>query len=144
MKSSEILFFSLTFFIKKVPAASIALGTLFATTINVLWERQVKMRSCINKEVGELRLLRRALFGCFGTAQHSKRRATALQLLHDYTNTLVLETKGDCIQRLEDIQRNGGISMSEIDGEFWYRPSTVSRATAILLIILSFFLLVLL
>ena len=76
------------------------------------------MRSCINKEVGELRLLRRALFGCFGTAQHSKRRATALQLLHDYTNTLVLETKGDCIQRLEDIQRNGGISMSEIDGEF--------------------------
>ena len=83
----------------------------------MLWERQVKIRTCINREVGELRLLRRAMFGCFGTAQHSKRRATALQLLHGYAETLMLETKGDSIARLEDIQRNGGISMNEIDGK---------------------------
>ena len=100
-----------------VPATSIALGTLFATTVNVLWERQLKMRSCINKEVGELRLLRRALFGCFGTAQHSRRRATALGLLHGYTNSLVLETQTSSIARLESIQRNGGISMNEADGK---------------------------
>lgn len=131
-----------------VPATSIGLGTLFATTVNVLWNRQLQMRAYINMEVGELRLLRRALLGCFGTAQHVKRRAAALEMLHGYTTTLVAETmhnvdttnnrmqnynnndndndnnddddndRNDIIlTRLKDIQRSGGISMNELDGE---------------------------
>lgn len=99
-----------------VPACGIGLGTLFATTVNVLWNRQLMLRSIINKEVCELRLLRRAIFGCFGTAQHSKRRAIALGLLHGYTQTLISETQIECIERLETIQKTGGISMNELDG----------------------------
>lgn len=76
------------------------------------------LRSTINKEVCELRLLRRAIFGCFGTAQHSKRRAMALDLLHSYTQTLISETQMECIERLENIQKSGGISMNELDGRF--------------------------
>ena len=98
-----------------VPATSIVLGTLFATTVNVLWNRQLQLRAYINKEVGELRLLRRALFGCFGTAQHCKRRAAALGLLHSYTRTLIAETEVECLDRLRHIQLNGGISMNELD-----------------------------
>ena len=48
------------------------LGTLLATTINVLRNRQVEMRACINKEVCELRLLRRAIFGMFGESRGLK------------------------------------------------------------------------
>ena len=76
------------------------------------------LRSTINKEVCELRLLRRAIFGSFGTAQHSKRRATALSLLLSYTRTLISETQTDCIAQLEKIQKEGGISMNELDGKF--------------------------
>ena len=125
-----------------VPALSIVLGTLFATTVNVLWNRQLRMRTSINKEVGELRLLRRALFGCFGTAQHSKRRALSLTLLHHYTDTLVKELQPGCIGWLEDVQRNGGISINEmdelsdmlhgVDGAAASRQSSVSTAIDIL------------
>ena len=74
------------------------------------------LRSSINKEVCELRLLRRAIFGCFGTAQHSKRRAIALGILHSYTRTLIAETQINCIERLEHIQvHGGGISKNELD-----------------------------
>ena len=75
------------------------------------------LKSSINKEVCELRLLRRAIFGCFGTAQHSRRRAIALGLLHSYTRTLILETQTESVEHLQDIQRNGGISRNELDGK---------------------------
>ena len=94
------------------------MGTLFATTVNVLWNRQLTLRGTINKEVCEVRLLRRALLGCYGTAQHAQRRATALTLLHSYVTNLQLETQNrDCIERLEMIQSSGGgISLNELDG----------------------------
>lgn len=76
------------------------------------------LRTSINQEVCELRLLRRAIFGCFGTAQHSKRRATALGLLHGYTKTLISETQIECIERLQDKQMNGGISKNELEGRY--------------------------
>jgi len=125
-----------------VPATAIVLGTLFATTVNVLWNRQLRLRANINKEVGELRLLRRAIFGCFGTAQHSKRRAAALGLLLNYTRTLIVETQIDGMDRLEEIQMNGGISMNEldeladmlhgVDGAAASRQNSVSTAEALL------------
>ena len=93
------------------------MGTLFATTVNVLWNRQLQIRASINKEVGELRLLRRAIFGCFGTAQHSKRRLAALNLTHGYVQNIICETQTDGIPRLKQIQEKGGISMNEMDGK---------------------------
>jgi len=125
-----------------VPATAIGLGTLFATTVNVLWNRQLTMRANINKEVCELRLLRRAIFGCFGTAQHSNRRLTALGLLHGYTMTLMNETRSGCVEILEDIQMNGGISQNEldelaemlhgVDGAAASRQNSVSTAESLL------------
>jgi hypothetical protein len=46
-----------------VPVISIALATLVSTTVNVLRQRQVDLRAFINEEAGELRFLRRAIFG---------------------------------------------------------------------------------
>jgi len=99
-----------------VPVTGVGLGTLLATTVNVLWNRQLHLRSSINKEVCELRLLRRAIFGCFGTAQHSRRRAIALGLILSYTQTIISETQIESVERLEEVQRGGGISMNELDG----------------------------
>ena len=100
-----------------VPAAGVGTGTLFATTVNVLWNRQLMLRTSINTEVCELRHLRRALFGCFGTAQHANRRHTALSLVLSYTRAIIAETEAECIPRLEEIQWNHGISKNELDGK---------------------------
>ena len=75
-----------------LPTLSIALGTLLATTINVLRNRQVEIRACLNKEACELRLLRAALLGAYGTAQHAARRAEALDLLRRYCARCVRES----------------------------------------------------
>jgi len=75
-----------------VPTLSIALGTLLATTINVLRNRQVEIRACLTTEVGLVRLLRRALFGAYGTAQHARRRQQALLMLLEYVWQLKRES----------------------------------------------------
>ena len=46
-----------------VPVIGITLATLVSTTVNVLRQRQVDLRAFINEEAGELRFLRRAIFG---------------------------------------------------------------------------------
>ena len=75
-----------------LPTLSVALGTLLATTINVLRNRQVEIRAALNKEACELRLLRAALLGAYGTAQHSQRRAEALDLIRAYSARIVAES----------------------------------------------------
>ena len=74
-----------------LPTLSVALGTLLATTINVLRNRQVDIRAALNKEACELRLLRAALLGAYGTAQHAGRRAEALDLVRAYSARIVAE-----------------------------------------------------
>jgi len=98
-----------------VPVISIALATLVSTTINVLRERQVELRALINKEACELRLLRRALLGMYGTRQHASRRAKALALLCGYVDQLERECSVGAIQALEDLQLSGGIAVNELD-----------------------------
>ena len=68
-----------------------ASGTLFATTVTVLRNRQEQLRATINKEAAELRLLRRAVFGMWGTPSHAGRRHSALSLLHGYNRQLITE-----------------------------------------------------
>lgn len=92
--------------------------------------------------MGELRLLRRAIFGAFGTAQHSKRRAAAFHLIHSYVESLILETRPDCIPKLKELQEERGISMNEmeeladmlhgVDGAAASRQSSVSTAESLL------------
>ena len=104
-----------------VPVISIALATLVSTTVNVLRQRQVDLRAFINEEVGEIRFLRRAVFGMYGTRQHAGRRARALILLRGYVEQLMTECEDGAVGRLEEMQLSGGIADNELDrfaGEF--------------------------
>ena len=98
-----------------VPVISIALATLVSTTVNVLRQRQVDLRAYVNKESCELRLLRRAVFGMYGTRQHAGRRARALALLCGYVEQLIKECNEGAIDELEERQLTGGISVNELD-----------------------------
>lgn len=98
-----------------VPVIAIALATLVSTTINVLREREVQLKKLINKESCDLRLLRRAVFGLFGTRQHASRRARALALMCSYVEELERESSFGAVDWLEDLQLNGGIAANELD-----------------------------
>lgn len=98
-----------------VPVIAIALASLISTTVNVLRERQVDLRSYVNKEACELRLLRRAVFGMFGTRQHAGRRARSLALMCGYVEQLITECHDGAIEGLEEMQLSGGISANELD-----------------------------
>mmetsp|Transcript_19794 Transcript_19794/g.35814 ORF Transcript_19794/g.35814 Transcript_19794/m.35814 type:complete len:494 (-) Transcript_19794:76-1557(-) len=98
-----------------VPVISIALATLVSTTINVLRQRQVDLRTFVNKEACELRLLRRAVFGMFGTRQHAGRKARALALLCGYTEQLMRECEDGAVDGLKEMQLSGGIADNELD-----------------------------
>jgi len=73
------------------------------------------MRALINKEVCELRLLRRAVFGMFGTRQHARRRIQALELMRGYTEQLESESTAGGVDGLNDLQLRGGIAVNELD-----------------------------
>lgn len=99
-----------------VPACAITFGTLLATTVNVLRNRQVEMRACISKEACQLRLLRRAIFGMFGTAQHARRRQVALGHLLGYTEVCVKETTAGAFDELDSQKEAGGsLSINELE-----------------------------
>lgn len=98
-----------------VPVISIALATLVSTTVNVLRARQVELRALVNKESCELRLLRRAVRGMFGTRQHAHRRAVALALVCAYVEQLERETRVGAVESLEELQLSGGIAVNELD-----------------------------
>lgn len=98
-----------------VPVIAIALATLVSTTINVLRDREVQLRTLINKESCDLRLLRRAVFGLFGTRQHASRRAKALALLCSYVEQLDRESNVGAVEAIEDLQLVGGIAANELD-----------------------------
>ncbi|KAL3796194.1 hypothetical protein ACHAWO_010474 [Cyclotella atomus] len=98
-----------------VPVISIALATLLSNTVNILRDRQLQLRSLINKEACDLRLLRRAIFGIFGTRQHAGRRSRALGLMTLYVEQLDRECQQGSIEMLENIELSGGIATNELD-----------------------------
>jgi len=126
-----------------VPVISISLATLISNTITVLRERQVELRALINKEACELRLLRRAVLGMFGTRQHASRRAHALALLSGYVEQLERECNVGGCEFLEELELTGGISVNEldqlsemlhgVDGAAASRQGSVSMAGGLLL-----------
>ena len=98
-----------------VPVISIALATLVSTTVNVLRARQVEIRALINKEACDLRLLRRALFGMFGTRQHALRRSRALTLTKRYVDQIERECNAGAIENLQVLELSGGVATNELD-----------------------------
>ena len=111
--SSELLRPTITGVV--VPVVSIALATLVSTTVNVLRQRQVDLRTLVNKEACELRLLRRVVFGMFGTRQHAGRRARSLALLCGYVEQIMSECEKGAVDRLQEMQLSGGIAANELD-----------------------------
>ena len=97
-----------------VPVIAIALATLMSTTINVLRDREVELRTLINKECCDLHLLRQAVLGMFGTRQHAPRRARALGLLKSYVKGLERECNVGAVEALSDLQLSGGIAANEL------------------------------
>ena len=98
-----------------VPVISIALATLVSTTVNVLRDRQLQLRALVNKEACQIRLLRRSVFGMFGTRQHAGRRARAMALLASYVDELIQETNVGAVDALEELELSGGIAKNELD-----------------------------
>ena len=98
-----------------VPVIAVALATLVSTTINVLRAREVQLRTLINKESCDLRLLRRAIFGLFGTRQHASRRARATALVCSYVEHLEQECSVGAVEALQELQLSGGIANNELD-----------------------------
>ena len=98
-----------------LPTLSVALGTLLATTINVLRNRQVEIRAALNKEACELRLLRAALLGAYGTAQHAGRRAEALDLVRAYSARIVAESSPGAFEAIRREERAGGVGVNELE-----------------------------
>ena len=102
-----------------VPVIAIGLATLVSTTINVLRDREVQLRTLINKESCDLHLLRQAVFGLFGTRQHASRRARALALLCSYVKEIEKESSLGAVEALEDLQLSGGIADNELKQLTW-------------------------
>jgi hypothetical protein len=97
-----------------VPVIAIALATLVSTTINVLRDREVELRTLINKESCDLQLLRQAVLGMFGTRQHASRRARALSLVCSHVKQLERESSVGAVEALEELQLSGGIAANEL------------------------------
>lgn len=97
-----------------VPVIAVALATLVSTTINVLREREVQLRTLINKESCDLRLLRSAIFGLFGTRQHASRRARAMALVCSYVEEVEKECNVGAVESLQGLQYSGGIANNEL------------------------------
>lgn len=98
-----------------VPVIAIALATLVSTTVNVLRDRQIQLRSLVNKEACDIRLLRRAILGMFGTKQHAGRRLRAFELLKGYARQISSECQNEARDNLKSLQVTGGIAVNELD-----------------------------
>mmetsp|Transcript_16515 Transcript_16515/g.32268 ORF Transcript_16515/g.32268 Transcript_16515/m.32268 type:complete len:450 (+) Transcript_16515:246-1595(+) len=119
-----------------VPVLGTALGTLLAGTINVLRNRQVDIHKHLLTEIGLLRMLRRAIFGAYGSLQHVERRERALGYLSDYACQLRDECQSNSThsvrEGLFDVE-NGIDRLAQmlhgIDGAAVARESTVAAAS---------------
>lgn len=80
-----------------MPAIAIALGTAAATTISTLRERQLAVRSTLNKELTALELLRGALNAVeeedFADCAPAESSVLATRLLRDYVARLIVEAR---------------------------------------------------
>jgi len=76
-----------------LPAVSFALGTLSATSIQSLRQRQVSLRACLNREACLIDLLSSALDTIFDGPQRHAEKRRSLQLLRAYACRVVAESR---------------------------------------------------
>jgi len=75
-----------------LPSISIALGTLSATTISSLRDRQITLRECLHKEACLLDILFSASVTIFDGRRRDEERRSALMLLQCYCSRLITES----------------------------------------------------
>lgn len=97
------------------PAVSIVFGTLIASTLTTLRNRQVSIRACLNKEACDLRMLDATLGSIFGAVEDRALRLQYVTLLRQYVTRLIVESE----QATMASQGASGVSVtseSELDG----------------------------
>lgn len=96
------------------PAVSIVLGTLVASTLNALRNRQISIRASLNKEASDIRLLDASINTMYpaATAEDAEYRRTYLGALRQYVSRLLVESS--VAQRGSPVLSK--TSESELDG----------------------------
>lgn len=89
-----------------MPAVSIAVGTLAATTVSTLRQRQLDLRERLNRELGEIELLRSTIYALLDDGLDRGTAAWATLLLRDYTGRLVVECHPDAGANIGDTELN--------------------------------------
>ena len=93
------------------PAVAIVLGTMVTSTLTTLRDRQVSIRSCLNKEACDLRMLDATLTLMHGAAEDRALRIKYLEILRQYVTRLIVESSVSNRQREVSLT-----SESELDG----------------------------
>lgn len=93
-----------------VPSISFVLGTLCATTIGQLRQRQVELRECINLESCELNVLRAQLVEA---RIEEDLRARLLRYVHGYVTRVISESRADT--SIRTVER-AGVADNELVG----------------------------
>ena len=75
------------------PGVSIVLGTLLASTLNTLRNRQVAIRTCLNKEACDIRMLEGILTWSLSGVSDAEIRASCTSSLRQYVNRIVMECR---------------------------------------------------
>jgi len=96
-----------------VPACSVALGTLTALTISQLRQRQIQLRTLLNKEACLIRCILSTFEALFQGERQRGARQRGILLLRQYTSRVLAESRyGVDVGKLEKL----GASDSELDG----------------------------
>lgn len=90
-----------------LPAISIALGTLSATTISSLRDRQIQIRACIHKESCLLDSLLSATMTIFAGRLRREEMKEALMLLSGYAQRLIDESSLSSSAAFRALERSG-------------------------------------
>lgn len=121
-----------------MPSVSIALGTLAAATVSSLRLRQLDVRERLNRELGEIELLRTTIVALddndFAPSENKKITAYATLLLRDYVSRVAFECRPNAaVSRVCDTELNAlyRLFLDIKDEERRSNPASASALTLV-------------
>ena len=93
-----------------LPSTSVVLGTLMASTLTSLRQRQINIRACLNKEACDIRTMDSVVNALYAQPADAARRRTLLNMVHQYVSRIIVESRAESTG---DISKT---SESELDG----------------------------
>ena len=97
-----------------MPALSIAFGTLTATTINTLRQRQLDARTQLNRELSDLQMLRVILEIVFREDRGGDDELRASLLARDYVSRIIAESASSRALETRSVGNNELVSLSAL------------------------------